>query len=113
MKRIEQLKLIHEQLIRKRDEIYTAHSRTEEDRRALIEPDIEFEETAQKESIEDVLAQLDEQERLEIEAIDRALEKARLGKYGLCEVCGKPIAVKRLAALPWTPLCAIHANQGP
>jgi DnaK suppressor protein len=111
MKRTEYLEQIYRLLARRRDEIFKAHLRAEDDRRSLMEPEVEFEETAQNGSIADTIAQLDERDRQEVEAIDRALEKMKLGKYGRCEVCGKPIAVKRLVALPWTSFCALHAKQ--
>jgi DnaK suppressor protein len=111
MKRAEVLNLICDRLIKRRDEIFKAYVRAEDARRSLMETEVEFEETAQNESIADPLAQLDERERQEIEAIDGALEKIKLDKYGFCDVCLKPIAVKRLRALPWTSLCALHAKE--
>jgi RNA polymerase-binding transcription factor DksA len=105
------LELIRKQLIRRRDEIAEEHSRSEEARRVLTEPEVEFEEMAQKESIADNLAQLDEQEKKEIDAIDQALERIKLGKYGTCEICGRPIGAKRLTAIPWTSVCSRHAKE--
>jgi DnaK suppressor protein len=113
MKRAEELNLIRDQLTKRRDDIFKTHERAEDARRALMEPEVEFEEAAQNESIADTLARLDEREREEIEAIDAALEKIKLGKYGLCEVCRKHISLKRLSALPWTSLCAVHAKELP
>src|SRR5512140_273504 len=110
MNRVEELKLIRDQLARRRDEIFKSHLRSEDARRSLMEPEVEFEETAQNESIADALAQLDERERQEIEAIDQALENIKTGRYGRCTVCGKPIALKRLKALPWTSFCTTHAK---
>lgn len=37
--------------------------------------------------------------------IKRALEKMQEGTYGLCEDCGKPIALVRLEALPYAERC--------
>jgi RNA polymerase-binding protein DksA len=37
--------------------------------------------------------------------IDAALQRIDDGTYGICEVCGKPIGVDRLRAIPWTRLC--------
>ena len=62
-----------------------------------------------KASIAEVLARLDGQEKKEIEAIDHALSIMETGQYGFCEVCGKPIAKKRLDAIPWTVFCSKHA----
>jgi DnaK suppressor protein len=37
--------------------------------------------------------------------IDNALEKLQEGTYGACEICGKPIGVKRLRVMPSARLC--------
>jgi DnaK suppressor protein len=42
--------------------------------------------------------------------IDRALEKLEEGSYGLCDVCGKPIAAGRLKAAPESVLCIDDAR---
>lgn len=41
--------------------------------------------------------------------IDLALERLDGGTYGVCEVCGEPIAGPRLEALPATRYCIDHA----
>lgn len=40
-----------------------------------------------------------------IEEIDKAIQVAQKGTYGICERCGKPIDPARLKALPETTLC--------
>jgi RNA polymerase-binding protein DksA len=40
-----------------------------------------------------------------VEDIDRALRRMDTGAYGICERCGKKIAVARLEALPFAALC--------
>ena len=40
-----------------------------------------------------------------VEEIDRALRRMDVGNYGICERCGKKIAVARLEALPFAALC--------
>ena len=37
--------------------------------------------------------------------IDAALQRIEDGTYGVCELCGKPIGVERLRAIPWTTRC--------
>ena len=37
--------------------------------------------------------------------VNKALKKINKGEYGLCEKCGKPIAVKRLEAFPSATSC--------
>ncbi len=38
-------------------------------------------------------------------SIDHALHLMDQGRYGICEECGKPIAIERLRAIPDTTLC--------
>ncbi len=45
-----------------------------------------------------------------IEEIDRALQTAKKGTYGICERCGNPIDPARLEALPETTLCVKCKN---
>jgi DnaK suppressor protein len=40
-----------------------------------------------------------------LERTERALAKLDEGTYGLCDVCGEPIAPKRLAVMPEVGLC--------
>jgi len=40
-----------------------------------------------------------------VDEIDRALRRMDAGSYGICERCGKKIAVARLEALPFAALC--------
>jgi DnaK suppressor protein len=46
-----------------------------------------------------------------LEEIDKALETAKKGTYGICERCGKPIDPTRLEALPETTLCVKCKNE--
>lgn len=58
-----------------------------------------------------VLATLEEGERREVDAIDRALARIAAGTYGLCERCGGTIPVTRLRAMPATPRCLTCATR--
>jgi RNA polymerase-binding protein DksA len=40
-----------------------------------------------------------------VEEIDRAIHRMDAGSYGICERCGRKIAVARLEALPFAALC--------
>ncbi len=43
--------------------------------------------------------------------IDEALNRIRLGTYGLCELTGKPIEAERLKAIPWARFSAAAQAQ--
>ena len=48
---------------------------------------------------------------LEEARVARALEKLDEGTYGLCDACGRPIAPKRLRAMPESVLCIEDAAK--
>ena len=50
---------------------------------------------------------------IDLERTERALAKLDDGTYGLCDVCGKPIAPKRLEAMPDVVLCIDCAAAQP
>ena len=51
-------------------------------------------------------ASLQEQERRELIAVERALAKMSSGNFGTCEECSEEISSKRLLVLPEARLCA-------
>jgi RNA polymerase-binding transcription factor DksA len=48
---------------------------------------------------------LEEGAQQTLSEIGAALQRIDDGTYGVCEVCGKPIAPERLAAIPWARRC--------
>ena len=40
-----------------------------------------------------------------LDEVTAALQRIDEGRYGMCEVCGKPIGAERLTAIPWARLC--------
>jgi DnaK suppressor protein len=44
-------------------------------------------------------------ESRELASIERAIERLRAGRYGICEGCGKNIPLARLQALPYATMC--------
>ena len=56
---------------------------------------------------EDMLAM----ELQQLRQVDAALQRIELGAYGLCDVCGEPIAQKRLEALPVATRCIQCADS--
>lgn len=56
---------------------------------------------------EGILFGLVEAEKIEIKAIDKALEKMEDGSYGDCAECGVRIDTPRLKAIPSADLCIV------
>ena len=96
---------LRELLVNRRREIFAQIAHMESERNALGEREIEPIDEAQKEDLTRILNRLVERAREEIREINLALEKMPTGTYGICELCGKSIPLKRLEALPATRLC--------
>ena len=54
---------------------------------------------------------LEEDAQDQLRDVEAALQRIEDGKYGTCSVCGKPISVERLEAVPWTTLCIEDARK--
>ncbi len=52
-----------------------------------------------------------ENEQETLEHIKDALDRIQLGRFGICEECGSPIAKQRLQAIPYTPHCIECARR--
>ena len=46
----------------------------------------------------------------QLDEVAAAVERVRTGTYGVCSVCGEPIAPGRLEARPTTQTCVAHAG---
>jgi len=46
-----------------------------------------------------------------LKAIEDALARIRVGTFGVCETCKRPISKARLEAVPWTHLCTKCKEQ--
>jgi RNA polymerase-binding protein DksA len=57
------------------------------------------------------VAALLDQTRRRLADVDAALERRETGDYGVCEICGRPIAPERLAARPAASTCIDCARQ--
>jgi DnaK suppressor protein len=71
----------------------------------------DWSEQAQERENDEVVEQLEESTRLELNQIYEALSRAEKNKYGICEVCDGPIRAGRLEALPYTNRCFNCASE--
>ena len=99
-------------LVRQRQTLLREVSHAEADLQQIAEErESELEEHASEELAARVLAQLDVRGKAELEAIERALDRIRHNRYGLCEGCRGRIPPRRLSALPATPHCRDCAER--
>lgn len=53
----------------------------------------------------ELLFELSDNERMQLDQVEAALRKIDKGTYGICEFCRKPIGKARLEALPFARYC--------
>ena len=70
-----------------------------------------FSEQATQNENNEVLDQLGNSARAEIDQIKLAIANIDSGRYGICELCAEPISKERLAAVPYTSQCIKCASQ--
>lgn len=100
---------IREDLEKRLQSLTARADQVEQDLRRQTDGD--WTERAQEIQNDEVLEDLDEHARAEIEQIRAALERIDAGTYGRCNACGETIAVERLASLPFTGLCIECAER--
>lgn len=96
---------LREKLLERRKEILELRRNVDTSWQTLHEPEMELEEAASKETLSRELEQLDKRGQEELDNINDALTKMDEGDFGICEGCGRSIAVKRLYAVPWARHC--------
>lgn len=97
---------IRKKLLAQRRDLFRHVAQTEEELLWLAtDVESEAQERGQEEKMVQLLDQLDDRMKAEIQAIDRALVKLEAGQYGHCEVCGRDIPQSRLEALPTAAAC--------
>jgi DnaK suppressor protein len=104
------LKKLKSLLLNRRREILEQVAHLEFEHEELGRHFIESIDSAQKEDLARLVHKLDERGKEEIEEMEHALNKMSTGCYGVCELCGKSIPIKRLRILPATRLC-LHCAQ--
>lgn len=97
---------LRRQLEERREALVKLRSSLNESWRELHTPEVEPEESGQKEWTAQGIDQLDAQAEKEIEDIDLALGEMETAGYGRCDSCGGEIPFRRLKAIPWTHLCS-------
>jgi len=91
-------------LVEKRDDLLAiVRSKKEHD---LADVEIGDEIDSASQNVEkEMLFELNDNEKLILDAIESALRRIEKGSFGLCESCGNKITDKRLNAIPWVRYC--------
>jgi DnaK suppressor protein len=105
------LKKLKSLLLNRRREMLEQVAHLEFERDELGQHFIESIDSAQKENLTQLIYKLDERGKEEIAEIELALSKIDSDRYGICEICDKPIPIKRLKVLPATRLCRKCAHK--
>ena len=91
-------------LMEKRDDLLAVvKSKKEHD---LTDVEIGDEIDSASQNVEkEMLFELNDNEKLALDAIESALRRIEKGTFGLCESCRQKITEKRLNAIPWVRYC--------
>ena len=103
---------IQEKLKTERSEIVRSLSAQSDDMKNLIKPQESGDEVdVAADAIDrNLLDSLGAKDAERLNMIDSALERIRLGRYGICISCGKEIPKERLEVLPYTVMCVNCAS---
>ena len=103
---------IQEKLKTERSEIVRSLSAQSDDMKNLIKPQESVDEVdVASDAIDrNLLDSLGAKDAERLNMIDSALERIRLGRYGICISCGKEIPKERLEVLPYTVMCVNCAS---
>lgn len=97
---------VKEALLAMRGELLERVRRLDKDVHHREEPiPADFAEQAVALENQEVLEALDDDARVELKQINRALQRLEEGVYGTCASCGEAIAPERLQAIAWATLC--------
>jgi len=103
---MERLDEFRSTLMAQRRQLLTQVAHLEDDLRWLdASVEAEMQEEGQEQTIARLLTRLDEHDRDEIAAIERALQRIDRGEYGTCKACREPIPFARQRAVPTADTC--------
>lgn len=103
---------IRENLMTRRAGLLNRLARITQDVRHTKQPlEADWEEQAVERENDEVLDALGDATHAELGRIETTLNRLERGEYGVCEVCGRKISIKRLQALPDASRCVACAGK--
>lgn len=101
-----ELKRFKEILAERKQQVLQAADHSREEGLGVDTNDLADEvDLASTEAGQSLQLRLRDRENVLLKKIEKALKKIDEGEYGVCELCGEEIGVKRLEARPVTDLC--------
>lgn len=99
-----EIQKIRKTLVEKKDDLLSVVKSKKE--RDLNDVEVGDEVDSASQNVEkEMLFELNDNEKVILDAIESALRRIEKGSFGLCESCGKKITEKRLNAIPWVRYC--------
>jgi RNA polymerase-binding transcription factor DksA len=102
---------IESQLFQQREKTLKRIARLESGLGMSDQGPAEYLEKVKKEVSTQFITILDKRKFAALKEISQALSRIENGTYGICDVCGKSISIKRLNFLPATTLCRKCARK--
>lgn len=103
--------VFYEQLKSQKDQLEKRMRAIKDDKTKANGPlNPDFEEQAIDLQNNEVIDEIEEIDRKEIGLINKALEKIKNNRFGICEACGEEINQKRLIAMPFAENCIKCTN---
>ena len=111
MVNVQFLNKIQHELLNRREVLEETRREMDMSRKRLSEAQVELEENAQQEKMQQELEEQDRVIRDELYQVNMALQRIEAGTFGLCHECGDEIAEARLRAMPGTIFCIECARE--
>ncbi len=93
-------------LLEKQDELLRLVSKSDQDgREADEEGTQDIADKAANAYTKEFLFHQSNDNRIILQLVNEALDRAKTGSYGYCVACGQEVQVKRLDAVPWARHC--------
>lgn len=105
MSRKDAMLRLHQRLVAQREELRLKLAEDMDLTESRYDGTNDLGETATQMETSELHSQLAALESRELEQIELAIDKIRLGTYGQCDRCSKSIPIARLRALPFSTTC--------
>ena len=107
----QQLEHFRQLLLAQRDAVNRGILAAQHQAQDVLDPTEDSEDSELRSELADTSLRVGTMRTLQHHEIDDALLRIERGEYGVCDVCGKPIEIARLEAVPTARLCEADARR--